>query len=94
MLSLASGSGQNTNIRQSMLELPTHSGFHDLFLNYILVNKRNYTKIFFNMFFYVKTKTIVYYHLRQCLRETSLHKTNNNILFRYGKIHESQFSVP
>jgi len=33
MLSLASGSGYNTNIRQSMLKLPTHSGFHDLFLN-------------------------------------------------------------
>ena len=26
--------GINTNIRQSMLILPTHSGFHDLFLNY------------------------------------------------------------
>ena len=23
-----------TNIRQSMLKLPTHSGFHDLFLKY------------------------------------------------------------
>jgi hypothetical protein len=43
MLSLASGSGQNTNIRQSMLKLPTHSGFHDLFLNFdylhILLNR-------------------------------------------------------
>ena len=40
------------------------------------------------IYFYVKPKTIVYYHLRQC------HMTNNNILFRYGKIPESQSSVP
>jgi hypothetical protein len=40
--------------------------------NYILVNKGNDTKIFFKINFYVKTKTIVYYHLRQCLRETRL----------------------
>ena len=39
---------------------------------YILVNKRNDTKIFFKIYLYVKPKTIVYYHLRQCLRETRL----------------------
>jgi hypothetical protein len=39
---------------------------------YILVNKRNDTKIFFKYIFMLKPKTIVYYHLRQCLRETRL----------------------
>ena len=64
---------------------------------HILVNKRNDTKIFFRIYFYVKTKTIVYYHLCQCLRETRLiypYKTNNNILLRYGKIPECQFFLP
>ena len=32
VIRIASGSGKNTNIRQSMLKLATHSGFHDLFL--------------------------------------------------------------
>jgi len=40
----------------------------------ILVNKRNDTKIK-KKYVYVKTKTIVYYHLRQCFRETN--KTQN-----------------
>jgi hypothetical protein len=30
------------NIRQSMLKLPTHSGFHDLFLNYLYQYKLFY----------------------------------------------------
>ena len=42
---------------------------------YILVNKRNDTK-YFLIYFYVKTKTIVYYHLRQCLREARLSSQN------------------
>jgi hypothetical protein len=29
-----------------------------------------------DIYFYVKTKTIVYYHLRQCLRETCLSSQN------------------
>jgi hypothetical protein len=37
ILTLASGSGKNTNIRQSMLTLTTHSGFHDLFLELLNV---------------------------------------------------------
>ena len=56
--------------------------------------KKRYKDLFL-IYFCVKTKTIVYYHLRQCLRERVYpHKANNNILFRYGKIPESQFSVP
>jgi hypothetical protein len=43
----------------------------DIF-DYILVNKGNDTKIFLQIYFYVKTKTIVYYHLRQCFREKRL----------------------
>jgi hypothetical protein len=43
----------------------------DIF-DYILVNKRNDTKIFLQIYLYVKTKTIVYYHLRQCFREKRL----------------------
>ena len=43
----------------------------DIF-DHILVNKRNDTKIFWQITLYVKTKTIVYYHLRQCFREKRL----------------------
>ena len=39
MLSLASDSVLNTNIRQSMLKLPTYSGFHNLFLKYTYIGK-------------------------------------------------------
>jgi hypothetical protein len=34
--------------------------------------QKNQYKDFFLIYFYVKPKTIVYYHLRQCLRETRL----------------------
>jgi hypothetical protein len=33
--------GYCTNIRQPMLKLKTHSGFHDLFLNYIAIFETN-----------------------------------------------------
>ena len=46
-------------------------------------------KDIFEIYVYAKTKTIVYYHLRECV-----HKTNNKILFLYGKNPESQCSVP
>jgi hypothetical protein len=45
ILSLASGSGWNTNIRQPMLKLKTYYGFHDLFLKYQFVKKNLKTKI-------------------------------------------------
>jgi len=37
--------------------------------------KKGY-KDFFQIYFYAKTKTIVYYYLRQCLRETRLSSPN------------------
>jgi hypothetical protein len=40
-----------------------------------IIQKKRY-KDFFRIYFYVKTKTIVYYHLRQCLRETRLSSQN------------------
>ena len=59
----------------------------------ILVNKRLY-KDFFKIYFYAKIKTIVYYHLRQCLCESVYpHKANNIILFRFRRFPESQYSV-
>ena len=64
-----------------------------MFLQTILVNKINDTKSFLK--YIIKTKTIDYDHLRQCLREAHLSsQINNNILFRYGNIPESQFSAP
>ena len=44
--------------------------------NDIVTFKRNDTKGFCKIYFYAKTKTIVYYHLRQCLREARLSSTN------------------
>jgi len=41
------------------------------FLQTILFNKRDDTKILLK--YIINTKTIVYYHLRQCLRETHLY---------------------
>jgi hypothetical protein len=52
---------------------------------YTSQQKKRYKDIF-EIYFNAKTKIIVYYHLRQCV-----HKTNNRIPFRYGKIPESQF---
>ena len=33
-------------------------------------------------------------YVNVCMKRVYLHKANNNILFRDGKIPESQFSVP
>jgi hypothetical protein len=45
------------------------------YLIYTSQQKKRY-KDFFKIYFYVKTKTIVYYHLRQCLCETRLSSQN------------------
>jgi hypothetical protein len=62
---------------------------------YILVNKRNDTKIYFKYVFMLKPKQliiIIYINVfEKCVYP---HKTNNDILFRYGKIPECKFSVP
>jgi hypothetical protein len=60
----------------------------------ILVNKRNDRKIFFKYIFLLKPKQlfiIIYVNVR--MKRVCPHKTNNNILFRNGKILECQFSV-
>jgi ABC-type multidrug transport system permease subunit len=47
------------------------------FLNlYTSQQKKRYKDFFFQIYFYVKPKTIVYYHLRQCLCETRLSSQN------------------
>ena len=44
-------------------------------LIYTSQQKKRYRDLF-EIYFYVKTKTIVYYHLRQCLHETRLSSQN------------------
>ena len=44
--------------------------------SYTSQQKKRY-KDFFELYFYAKNKTIVYYHLRQCLRETRLSSQKN-----------------
>ena len=39
---------------------------------YTSQQKKRYKDLDFFYIFYVKSKTIVYYHVRQCLRETRL----------------------
>jgi hypothetical protein len=61
---------------------------------YILVNKRSDTKIFLKYIFMLKPKQLfIIIYINVCVKRVYLHKTNNSILFRYGKIVESQFSV-
>jgi len=58
---------------------------------YTSQQKKRY-KVFFKYIFILKPKQLfinIYVNIY-----VSPHKTNNNILFRYGKIPESQFSVP
>jgi hypothetical protein len=61
-----------------MLNILTEFIFQNKAINvvkYISKQKKRY-KDFFEIYFYAKTKTIVYYHLRQCLRETRLSSQN------------------
>jgi hypothetical protein len=67
--------------------------FH--FLIYILVNKRNDTKICFKYIFMLKPKQLfIIIYVNVCVKYVYPYETNNSILFRIGKIPESQFSVP
>lgn len=61
----------------------------------ILVNKRNDRKIFFKYIFLLKPKRLfIIIYVNVCVKTRfSSHLTNYNILFRYGKIPENQFSV-
>ena len=58
----------------------------------ILVNKINDSKIFLNNIFNVKTKAIVYYHLRQCLRETRL-SSQNKCYRSYHRGHAVKYKI-
>jgi len=57
-----------------------------VFLN-VLVNKRNDTKIFMKYIFMFKPKQLfIIIYVNAYVKRVSPRKTNNNILFRYGKI--------
>ena len=61
----------------------------------ILVNKRNDTKIFLKYICMLKPEQLfIIIYVNVFVKRVYPHKTNNNILFRYGKIPESQFSFP
>ena len=66
-----------------------------LVIHYILVNKRNDTKIFLKYIFMLKPKRLfIIIYVNVCVKTRfSSHLTNYNILFRYGKIPENQFPV-
>jgi hypothetical protein len=62
---------------------------------FILVNKRSDTNFFLKYIFMLKPKQLcVIIYVKVSVKRVYPHKENNNILFRYGKIPESQFSVP
>ena len=51
--------------------------------------------IFSKYIFMLKPKQLfIIIYINVCVKRVYPHKTNNNILFRYGKIPEIQFSVP
>jgi hypothetical protein len=77
-----------------VLESLTTSNIIFTTTNAILVNKRNDTKIFFKDMFMLKPKQLfIIIYVNVCVKRVYPHKTNNNILFRYGQIPERQFSV-
>jgi hypothetical protein len=52
-----------------------------------LVNRRNDTKIFLKYIFMLKPKQLfIIIYVNVCVKRVYPHKTNDNILFRYGKI--------
>ena len=58
----------------------------------VQVNKRNNTNIFFKYIFMLKPKQLfIIIYVNVYVKRVSPHKTNNNLLFRYGKIPESHF---
>ena len=60
-------------------------------ITYILVNKRNDTKIVLGYIIMLKPKQLfIIIYVDVCVKRVYPYKTNNNILFRYGKIPESQ----
>ena len=62
---------------------------------YILVNKRNDTKIFLKYIVMLKPKQFfIIIYINICVKRVYPHKAYTNILFRYGKIPETKLSVP
>jgi hypothetical protein len=52
-------------------------------------------KILFKYIFMLKPKQLfIIIYVNVCVKRVYPHKTNNNVLFRYGTIPESQFSDP
>jgi hypothetical protein len=65
--------------------------FHDL---YTSQQKKRY-KHFFKYIFMLKPKQLfIIIYVNVCVKCVYPHETNNNILFRIGKIPESKFSIP
>jgi hypothetical protein len=64
--------------------------------NSIIANSIMGRKIDFPKYiFMLKPKQLfIIIYINFCVKRVYLHKINNNILFRYWKIPESQFSVP
>ena len=63
-------------------------------LMYTSTQKKRY-KDFFKYMFMLKPKHLfIIIYVNVCVKRVYLHKANNNIMFCYGKIPESQFSVP
>jgi hypothetical protein len=65
------------------------------FLNlYTSQQKKRYKVFFFKYIFMLNPKQLfIIIYVNVCVKRVYPHKTNNNILFRNGKIPESQFSV-
>jgi hypothetical protein len=60
---------------------------------YTSQQKKRY-KDFFEIYFLLKPKQLfIIIYVNVCVKHVYPQKTNNNILFRYGEIPESQFSV-
>jgi hypothetical protein len=47
-----------------------------------------------NIFMLKPKQFFIIIYVKVCVKRVYPHKTSNNILFRYGKIPESQLSVP
>jgi hypothetical protein len=68
--------------------------WHSFLDLYTSQQKKRY-RDFFKYIFMLKPKQLfIIIYVNACVKRVDPHKTNNNIMFRNGKIPESQFSVP
>jgi hypothetical protein len=80
-----------------LLSYPTTNYFVYFHIIYIYTSqqKKRYKYFCLNIFFMLKPKQLfIIIYVNASVKRVYPHKTNNNILFRYGKIPENQFSVP